>query len=63
MKRHDKRFIVEVQMCDGEGKEKWYRSGTEGLDRFFSTREEAQAALDPAKDYISEDLKYRVRQK
>jgi len=58
MKRHAKRFIIEVKINDV-----WQRSGNDVLQGFFATKEEAQAALDPAKGLVSEGLRYRVRMK
>jgi len=57
--KHTKRFIIEFKNVNG----KWERSGNSGIDGFFATREEAQAAIDPAKELISDTLEYRVRQK
>ena len=58
--KHTKRFIIEYKnLLNG----KWQRSGNDGLGGFFATREEAQAAIDPAKELISDTLVYRVRQK
>ena len=58
--KHTKRFIIEFKnMIDG----KWSRSQNDGLQGFFATREEAQAAIYPAKGLISDTLEYRVRQK
>ena len=57
--RHAKRFIIEVKATTVE----WVRSGNDGLTARFSTREEAQAALDPEKGFVSEGCKYRVRMK
>ena len=60
--KHTKRFIIEYKdPVYGNGK--WNRSENDGLEGFFATREEAQAAIDPAKGLISDTLDYRVRQK
>jgi hypothetical protein len=53
--KHTKRFIIEFKLA-GE----WLRSGNEKITGFFSTREEADAALTV---YGSPDVKYRVRMK
>jgi len=58
MKRHDKRFIIEVFGKEGK---KWFRSGNDGLCRFFATHADAQTALDSGNK--SEGMKYRIRQK
>jgi hypothetical protein len=59
-KRHTKRFIIMVKdPRDGET----FRSGNEGLQGFFLTKEEALAAIAPENGRISEGLKYSVRQK
>ena len=56
--KHTKRFIIEYRFLG-----KWNRSANDGLEGFFATREEAQAAIDPTKGLISDTLDYRVRQK
>jgi len=58
MKRHDKRFIIEVFGKEGK---KWFRSGNDGLCGFFAARADAQTALDSGNK--SEGMKYRIRQK
>jgi len=60
--KHTKRFIIEFKGPVYETR-KWNRSQNDGLQGFFATREEAQAAIDPTKGLISDTLDYRVRQK
>jgi hypothetical protein len=57
MKKHEKRFIIEVKGFDG----KWTRSFNDGLGGFFATREEANLVLNNGAK--SEGMKYHVRQK
>ena len=54
--KHTKRFIIEVK-----AERTWFRSLNPGLQGFFPTREEANAAL--TEDSKSIGCTYRVRQK
>jgi hypothetical protein len=58
MKQHEKRYIIELFL---EEKNKWLRSGNDGLTGFFATREEAAKVLRNGDK--SETLEYHVRQK
>lgn len=54
--KHTKRFIVEFKSYDGV----WTRSGNDNIYGFFTTREEAQTAMEENKNI---DMQYRVRMK